>query len=181
MSPESWDVPVTEDGRRSLIELVARYRASGQTRELGVCLARLAHCVKHVGTEDGADAFPASAGFGREAVDLLRQTGDKSELARALRVAAVPLVAGVHHKALLSESLAIAREIGDKEEEGWTLFRMTRADGVEGATVEQALACFEVCGSLAGKATCLVALGFERFATVSGADRRGRRALRTGW
>lgn len=162
MTGEPWDVPVTEEGRRILYELVERYRESCQTRELGICLSRLAHCVKHVGAEDGAGPFVASAIFGREAVELLRQSDDKRELARAVRVAAVPLVTGVDHKALLDESLAIAREIGDKEEEGWTLGRMTLGADVEGATIELALACFEACGCLRGKATCLVSLGFDR-------------------
>ncbi len=153
-------MPVTDEGRDALIALIARYRATGQTRELGICLSRLAHCVKHVGTASPEGAFDASARLGNEAIALLRQTHDKKELARALRVAAVPLVDGIDHSALLTESLAIAREIGDKEQEGWTLYRMTRFNGVPGATLEQALACFESCGCVSGKATCLLSLGF---------------------
>lgn len=62
---------------------------------------------------------------------------------------------------MLEESLALAREIGDIEEEAWTTFRMTRADGVPGHTLEAALALFEQCGCLAGQATCLRCIGFQ--------------------
>ena len=39
---------------------------------------------------------------------------------------------------------------------------MTRASGVEGYTVEQALERFKACGNIEGEATCLVSLGFQR-------------------
>ena len=103
---QPWDVPRTEEGRDRLIALVQEYRASGDERELGICLSRLAYVVKHVGMVDGGNAFQQSAELGAEAADLLRKVGDKRELCRALRQAAVPFNADC--KTLLAESLALA-------------------------------------------------------------------------
>jgi hypothetical protein len=160
MSSEPWDVPRTEEGRDQLIQLINKYQRSGQLRELGCSLSRLAHIVKHVGAPDDLPAFPASAAVGAEAVQVLRQVGDKRELALALVHAAVPMC-DVEHAALLNEALALSREIKDKEVEGWVLFRMTRANGVPGHTIKEALACFEEAGCNRGIATCLTSLGFE--------------------
>lgn len=157
---EPWDVPRTEEGRVQLTRLVSGYRRSGQLRELGCTLSRLAHIVKHVGAPDDAPAFPASAAIGAEAVEVLRKVGDKGELALALVHAAVPLC-DIDHEALLVEALALAQETKNKELEGWVLFRMTRAQGVPGHTVAEALACFEEAGCRKGIATCLTILGFE--------------------
>lgn len=158
MPTNPWDVPPTDEGRETLLALADEYRAAGRPRELGICLARLAHVVKHAGTRDDEPAFDAAARYGREAVELLRQAGDQRELAIALRAAALPFVTGVDHTTLLTESLALARSIGDKEQEGWTLYRMTKAQGVAGVSVEDALACFESCGCLEGQAACLLSL-----------------------
>lgn len=162
MSTNPWDVPPTDEGREILLALADQYRAAGQTRELGICLARLAHVIKQVGTGTDEPAFDAAARYGLEAVELLRRAGDQRELARALRLAALPFVTGVDQAALLTESLTIARAIGDKEQEGRTLYRMTKANGVPGVTVEEALACFEACACLDGQADCLLSLAITR-------------------
>jgi hypothetical protein len=153
-----WDVPRTEAGRDELIRLVDEFKQAGKDREAGICLLNLAHVYKHVGAPDGR-AFDAAAEAGAEAIALLRQAGDKRELARALRLAAVPFSADC--AALLNESLALARQIGDVEEEAWTIFRMNHGDGVPGHTHEEALALFEECGSLEGQASCLRSMGFK--------------------
>ncbi|MCB8933816.1 MAG: hypothetical protein M9921_08890 [Fimbriimonadaceae bacterium] len=156
-----WDVPVTEEGRDELIRMVADYQQPGDELELGQTLSRLAHVVKHVGSPDGQGAMVRSAQIGSEAVRVLREIDAPKALCRALRIAAVPFVTGIDCEALLAESLTLARQIGDLEEEGWTLFRMTRANGVDGVAVEDALRCFEACGSLSGKACCLVSMAIE--------------------
>ena len=155
-------IPVTPEGRDQLLRTVESLRQGDDKRALGNALATIAHITKHVGAPDAvADAFPTAAAYGRESVALLREHGDKAELARALRLAAVPLEP-MDHASMLEESLALAREAGALEEEGWTLYRMTQANGVPGHTVEEALAAFEACGCLAGQAACLLSLGFSR-------------------
>lgn len=151
----------TEAARDELTILVRDLRTKGDKAALGRALTDLADSVKHVGTPDGENAFAASARLGSEAVSLLRETGDRKGLSRALRVAAVPMIEGIDHRAMLEESLSLARAIADREEEGWTLLRMTRADGVKRVTIEEALKCFEDCGSLEGQASCLLVMGFE--------------------
>ena len=126
MNKELWDLPVKKASLKKLKALIDRYRQEGKARELGICLARMSHLVKHVGTDDGTDTFPSSADYGIEAIHWLREAGDKKELARALRVACVPFCDGPHEE-WLAESLALSREIGDRENEGWTLYRYTRA------------------------------------------------------
>lgn len=160
MSKNPWEVPVTEEGRSTLEALAHEYGSENKVWELGLTLSRLAHVVKHVGSSNGAPAFEESARLGAEAVRLLRQTDDRKALARALVIASVPMIR-VDHKAMLKEALKISREIGDKEEEGWTLYRMTRADGVKGVSISEALACFEEAGCKAGIATCCLSLGFQ--------------------
>lgn len=158
---EPWDLPTTEDGRDQLLKLAEEYEKAGKIRELGNCYARLAHVVKHVGMPDGYEAFPSARAFGERAVECLRQAGDKKELARALLSGAVPL-SSPNTAAELTEALAIAREIGDREMQAETLFRMTRADGVPGHTIEEALEIFEELGDAGGCATCLLSISVER-------------------
>lgn len=152
---------MTEAGRDQLLTLIADLRANSDKRTLGIALATLAHVVKHVGTADGRPAFASAAEAGTEAVHILRETGDKAELARALRLAALPFC-GLDCATMLTESLALTRELGDREQEGWTLLRMTGSDGVPGHSVEEALAAFKECGDLSGQATCLMKIGFRR-------------------
>ena len=154
-----WDVPRTEEGRDRLIALLEEYRASGAEREAGICLSRLAHVVKHVGTVEGVNAFQKSSELGAEAADLLRKVGDKKELCRARRQAAVPFNADC--KTLLAESLALAQEIGDIEEEAWTTFQMRTFGGGQDPNTERALELFRQCGSLDGQAGCYRTMGFR--------------------
>ncbi len=156
---EPWDVPRTEEGRDKVIALLEEYRAAGQDREAGICLSRLAYLIKHVGAPDGGHAFGESAKTGAEAVALLRKTGDKKELCRALRQAAVPFHANC--EPLLAESLALAQEIGDMEEEAWTTFQMRRFGGGPDPMTERALDLFQQCGSLEGQASCFLVMGFR--------------------
>ncbi|MDQ2986360.1 MAG: hypothetical protein M3R13_06510 [Armatimonadota bacterium] len=156
---EPWDVPRTEEGRDRLIELHEEYKLAGKDREAGICLAQLAYVIKHVGAPNGGNAFAESARLGAEAVTLLRKAGDKKELCRALRRAAVPFHADC--APLLEESLALARELGDIEEEAWTTFAMRKVGGGPCPMTERALALFEQCGSLEGQACCLLTMGFK--------------------
>lgn len=155
----------------------------GKAKEAGICYSRLAHLLKHIGP------FEEAALAGQKAVFYLRQSDDKRELSEALRQASVPFV-GTSELDYLRESLALAREIGDREQEAWTIYRYTRAltppvdlmnqwkrlsekrrtenyrawveEVREGHAVEEALAIFEEIGDAAGIATCLVSLGIER-------------------
>ena len=119
MTKEPWDLPVDETSKPILEALIAKYEAAGQNRELGICCSRMANLLKHIGPIDEA------ATFGHRAVAYLRNTEDRKEYARALRIACLPFTIGPHRE-YLEESLKISREIGDKEEEGWTLFRLTK-------------------------------------------------------
>lgn len=142
-----------------MIALVAEYKAAGKGREAGIALSRLAHVVKHVGAGNGGNAFAECARLGAEAVALLRKAGDKRELCRALRTSAVMFHADC--KPLLEESLALAQEIGDIEEEAWTTFAMRKFGGGPGPMTDRALALFEQCRSLEGQAACYQLLGFS--------------------
>jgi hypothetical protein len=155
---EPWDVPVSRKGRSKLVDLLEKYRAAGKDREAGICLARLAHVYKHVGAVGDGMAFPEAAKAGAEAVELLRKTGDKKQLCIALRAAAVPLE--VETEPLLEEALAIAREIGDMEEEAWALYGLRGPGGRRSPKVEQAHELFTRCGCLKGQASCLLTMGF---------------------
>lgn len=151
-------MPVSRRGRSKLLDLLEKYRAAGQDREAGICLARLAHIYKHVGCAGDRLAFPEAAKAGAEAVELLRKTGDKKQLCIALRAAAVPFE--VETEPLLEEALAIARELGDIEEEAWALYAMRGFGGGRSPKVERALELFTRCGCLKGQATCLLTMGF---------------------
>ena len=119
MTNEPWDLPVDETSKPILEALIVKYEAAGQNRELGICCSRMANLLKHIGPLDEA------ATFGHRAVAYLRNTEDRKEYARALRIACLPFTVGPHRE-YLEESLRISREIGDKDEEGWTLFRLTK-------------------------------------------------------
>ena len=119
MTKKPWDLPVDETSKLILEALIAKYEALGQNRELGICCSRMANLLKHIGPMDEAVTF------GHRAVAYLRSTEDRKEYARALRIACLPFTLGPHRE-YLEESLKISREIGDKEEEGWTLFRLTK-------------------------------------------------------
>jgi hypothetical protein len=155
---EPWDVPRTEAGRDRLISLVAEYKAAGNDREAGIALSRLAHVVLHVGAGNDRNGFAECARIGAESVALLRMAGDKKELCRALRTSAVKFHADC--EPLLEESLELAQEIGDIEEEAWTTFAMRKFGGGPDPMTERALALFEQCGSLIGQAACYRTLGF---------------------
>ncbi len=165
------------------MSLAQKYETEQKAREAGICYSRLAHLLKHIGPMDEA------AVCGQKAIHYLRQSEDKGELARALRVGRVPF-AGVPEGDYLRESLNLAREVRDREQEAWTIYRFTRAltpphalvadwDRLpeeerrgklrewqeherDGHTVEEALAIFESLGHPVGIATCLVSLGVER-------------------
>jgi len=156
-----WDVPVSVEGRDTLIRLAREYRDSGQQFELGCTLSRLAHVVKHVGAPGDIPAFQAAASVGDQAVEILRECGAKRELALALLNSAVPF-SEIDYEAILNEALALSQEVGDAELEGWIRYRMTRANGVAGHTLEEALACFEKINCKLGIAVCLSSLGFQR-------------------
>src|SRR5687768_6854471 len=156
---QPWDVPRTEEGRDRLIALLEEYRASGAEREAGICLARLAYLIKHVGARDGGHAFGEPAQVGAQAVALLRKVGDKREWCRALRQTAVP--SNAECKTLLAESLALAQDIGDIEEEAWTSFQMRGVGGGPDPMTARALELFEGCGSLECQANCYRTLGFR--------------------
>lgn len=119
MTKDPWDLPVDETSKPILEALIAKYEAEGQNRELGICCSRMANFLKHIGPMDEAVTF------GHRAVAYLRSAEDRKEYARALRIACLPFTIGPHRE-YLEESLKISREIGDKEEEGWTLFRLTK-------------------------------------------------------
>ena len=119
MSSDPWDLPIEKASRKKLVHLLKSYEKAGQVREAGICCSRLANLLKHIGPMDEA------ANYGHRAVAYLRNTEDRKEYARALRVACLPFMAGPHLE-YLEKSLEICREIGDKEEEGWTLFRLTK-------------------------------------------------------
>ena len=161
MRPDPKAFPISEKGRDQLADLITQLRQTDDKRALGIALATMAQMVKHTGTSDGSPAFETAAKFGREAVGILREVGDKAELARALRMSALPFEP-IDHEALLLESVQLAREAGDRVQEGWTLYRMTRSQGVPGTTTEEALAVFEEACCLEGQATCLLSLGFSR-------------------
>jgi len=158
---DPWQVPLTKRGREKLEALAGEYRSTRRYRELGETLSALSHLYKHVGTAGGEGAFSSAAAAGREAVRILRKHGDNRSLAIALRRAAVPFTGSKRNQRMLEESLRLCREIGDREQEGWTLYRMTRADGVEGYTLEEALACFDETGCAEGRATCLISLAIQ--------------------
>ena len=182
MSSEPWDVPLKKSSRRILTKLIKKYEKEGQMRELGITCSRMAQLLKEIGPMSDA------AIYGQKAIEYLRRTDDKKELAKALRVACIPFSSGPH-KEWLEESLALSRQIGDKEEEGWTIYRFTRAftptierlkeledldeitkamryremadQARNGHTVEEALGIFEEIGNDIGIATCLLSLGVE--------------------
>lgn len=189
MSPEPWDLPVAIKSLKPMAKLIESYRAEGRARELGICLSRMSHLVKHVGTKDGGNAFEESSKYGEEAIHWLREAGEKKELARALRVACVPFCDGPHEE-WLAESLDLSREIGDRVEEGLTVYRYTgvimpsqeqiahwetmgqdeqsekfREFGERARknhTIEEALAILESVNYEPGMAMCYLSLGVER-------------------
>ena len=185
MNKEPWDLPVEESSRPILLALIEQYEAAQQARELGICCARMAHLLKQVGP------FSEASLYGQKAVFYLRQTDDKKELSRALRWACLPFDSSIDQKkAYLEESLALAREIGAKEQEAATIYQFTRAftpspqqmeelnpleekernkrysemrqEYMGDHTIEEALAIYEEIGYGSGIAMCLVSLGAER-------------------
>jgi hypothetical protein len=154
---EPWDVKYTPEGREQLLRLVEEYEASGQSRELGLTLSRLARLAKQIGMGEGSSGFVESARYGAWAVDVLRQTGDKKALASALRAAAVPLVTNIQPVELLTEALEISRSIGDQEGEGWAIFILANSFFMHphGFTLDDAIAVFRAGDCKVGLATCL--------------------------
>jgi hypothetical protein len=136
MDKEPWDLPIEEASKPILEALIAKYKAGEQARELGICCSQMAHLLKHIGPMDEA------ALYGQKAIWFLRQTDDKKELARAMRVACVPFTDGPH-KEYLEESLTLSREIGDREEEAWTMYRLTRAMPTPGISMETIMTTLE--------------------------------------
>lgn len=167
MSGEPWNVPETPEGREELRALIEEYRASGQVRELGIALTRMASIVKQIGEKDGKNAWDACIKFGREAVKVLRKTDDRAALVDALNGAHIYLLPKEVRETLSREALAMARELGDPSREGWAIFalamRIYPNDSlVEGERMEDAIQCFEKAGNLFGKATCLQVMGSKR-------------------
>ncbi len=184
MSQEPWDLPVEEPSKPILEVLIAKYEAAEQARELGICCARMARLLKQIGP------FPEASAYGQKAIHYLRQTDDKVELAKALRWACLPFDTSIDQKAYLEESLALAREVGARDQEAATIYQFTRAftpnpsqsqelstlndkdrnnrygemrqEYMDGHTVEEALAIYEEINYPTGIAMCLVSLGAER-------------------
>lgn len=164
MRTDPRDIPETPEGREALAVLIDELRASGDLRELGIALTRMAHLVKQVGAGEGQDAWAACVSYGSEAESVLRQTDDRAALAAALTGAHLNFLPKQQREEKAREALAIARELGDPEQEGWAIFSLAMI-GYPGESpwpdlrMEDAMACFERAGSLSGKATCLHILG----------------------
>ena len=136
MAANLWEMPVEEASREPMLALISQYEKAEQANELGICCSRMAHLLKHIGPMDEA------AEYGKKAIHFLRQTDNKKELARALRIACVPFCDGPYQE-WLAESLALAREIGDRESEGWTIYRLTRAMPTPGISAEVVMETLE--------------------------------------
>jgi hypothetical protein len=119
---EPWDVPESPEGREKLRNLVEEYRASGQMRELGLSLTKLASLVKQIGTGTDDGAFTAGLGYAAEAIQYLRATEDRRSLATVLRVGAGFTFGQPPADEWLAEAKAISVELGDTAGEGWALF-----------------------------------------------------------
>lgn len=78
------DIPETPEGRETLASLIDELRASGDRRELGIALTRMAYLVKQIGVGEGQDTWAACLAYGSEAETVLRQTDDQAALGAAL-------------------------------------------------------------------------------------------------
>lgn len=146
---------VSEERRDFLKTEVDRLTPQGDSKELVECLIELSYLAKHVG--DGDESFVSSHKYGINAANMAHRLDEKELLGIALRYASVPFV-GADCETMLKKSLEIFREIGNRKEEAWTIYRMTRAEGVEGYTVEMALEIFEDVNDEGGIAACLISL-----------------------
>ncbi|MCE9558588.1 MAG: hypothetical protein K8R88_06515 [Armatimonadetes bacterium] len=153
---EPWDIPRSPESRDKLKSLGDDFRAEGKLREAGICYSRLAGMLKWVPFDD-QPAFQSALNYGIEAVELLRQTDDKAELATALRV--TPTIFHPNRQAILEESLSLARECGARAEEAWTLMQLASPNNCE--FIEEAIAIFEELGDKHGIAVCSTSLGMK--------------------
>jgi hypothetical protein len=114
--------PATTHDRIQAERKLANLGPNADPHARGVLLLKLAHIYKHLGTGDDRVPFVASAKAAGEALQCLRQTDDRLSLMRALRASVVGFVTDSHPEARpnLEEALAIAQEMGDMEQIGWS-------------------------------------------------------------
>lgn len=138
---EDWDLPLQPASGPLLESLCKRYLATGRRREYAISLGRLSALAREVELPTWSSQPGRTHELALQAIPILRELGEQRELVRALRAAAVPFVAA-NRKELLSEALEIAKSIGDREQEGWALFDLSRNVVDSTHVVDDALACF---------------------------------------
>lgn len=140
-----------EEQRYAAFAALEAANASGDDVAIGKALTKLSWLARQIGLGDEEPAFGSAARYGVEAVRVLRGASDKVALSEALRAAAVPFVTGHDHLDLLRESLAVAREAGDRSGEAWSLFYLGRMQ-CDDSLLSESQGLFKELGDAGGQA-----------------------------